>query len=193
MRAKFYVLVAGLGLLATAAPMMAHHSFTAEYDAAKPVKLTGTVTKVEWMNPHARFYIDVKDDSGTVTNWELELGSPNALMRLGWTRHSLQPRRSGHGGRVAGQGRLQARQRAQSHPGGWPQSIRRIGGGQREQGTVSSSRLETSMRSTLAVFVAGAGLLVRLSARSRRITRSRLSSTPPKPSSLQGRSPNWTG
>jgi len=89
MRAKFYVLVAGLGLLATAAPMLAHHSFTAEYDAAKPVTLTGTVTKVEWMNPHARFYIDVKDDSGTVTNWELELGSPNALMRLGWTRHSL--------------------------------------------------------------------------------------------------------
>jgi hypothetical protein len=70
---------------------MAHHSFTAEYDAAKPVTLTGTVTKVEWMNPHARFYIDVKDDSGTVTNWELELGSPNALMRLGWTRNSLKP------------------------------------------------------------------------------------------------------
>jgi Family of unknown function (DUF6152) len=89
MRVQFYSLVAGLGLLATAAPMMAHHSFTAEYDASKPVTLTGTVTKVEWMNPHARFYIDVKDDSGTVTNWELELGSPNALMRLGWTRHSL--------------------------------------------------------------------------------------------------------
>ena len=71
--------------------MMAHHSFTAEYDAAKPVTLSGTVTKVEWMNPHARFYIDVKDDSGTVTNWELELGSPNALMRLGWTRNSLKP------------------------------------------------------------------------------------------------------
>jgi hypothetical protein len=91
MKAKFYVLVAGLGLLATAAPVMAHHSFTAEYDATKPITLTGTVTKVEWMNPHARFYIDVKDQSGTVTNWELELGSPNGLMRLGWTRHSLQP------------------------------------------------------------------------------------------------------
>ena len=133
MRAKFYVFVAGLGLLATAAPMMAHHSFTAEYDAAKPVTLTGTVTKVEWMNPHARFYIDVKDDSGTVTNWELELGSPNALMRLGWTRNSLQARRSGHGGRLSGQGRLQARQRAQSHAGGRPQGIRRIGSGQRKQ------------------------------------------------------------
>jgi Family of unknown function (DUF6152) len=91
MRAKFYVLAAGLGLLAASAPMMAHHSFTAEYDASKPIKLTGTVTKVEWMNPHARFYVDVKDETGKVTNWELELGSPNALMRLGWTRHSLKP------------------------------------------------------------------------------------------------------
>lgn len=91
MRAKFYVFVASLGLLATAAPMMAHHSFQAEYDASKPVTLTGTVTKVEWMNPHARFYMDVKDESGAVTNWELELGSPNGLMRLGWTRHSLKP------------------------------------------------------------------------------------------------------
>lgn len=78
-----------LGLAAV--PALAHHSFAAEYDAAKPVKLTGTVTKVEWMNPHARFYIDVKDDAGKVTNWELELGSPNGLMRRGWTRNSMKP------------------------------------------------------------------------------------------------------
>lgn len=77
-----------LGLAAV--PAIAHHSFAAEYDAAKPISLTGTVTKVEWMNPHARFYIDVKDDSGKVTNWELELGSPNGLMRRGWTRHSMK-------------------------------------------------------------------------------------------------------
>ena len=77
-----------LGLAAV--PAIAHHSFAAEYDAAKPVTLTGTVTKVEWMNPHARFYIDVKDDAGKVTNWEFELGSPNGLMRAGWTRNSLK-------------------------------------------------------------------------------------------------------
>lgn len=77
-----------LGLAAV--PAIAHHSFAAEYDAAKPVNLTGAVTKVEWMNPHARFYLDVKDQSGKVTNWEFELGSPNGLMRRGWTRHSMK-------------------------------------------------------------------------------------------------------
>ena len=89
MKAKFGLLIASLGLLAVAAPVFAHHSFAAEYDNAKPVALTGTVTKVEWMNPHARFYIDVKNDKG-VTNWEFELGSPNALMRRGWSRTALK-------------------------------------------------------------------------------------------------------
>jgi hypothetical protein len=70
--------------------VFAHHSFAAEYDNAKPIALTGTVTKVEWMNPHARFYMDVKDDKGTVTNWEFELGSPNGLARRGWTRNSMK-------------------------------------------------------------------------------------------------------
>ena len=82
------VLAAALGM--TALPALAHHSFAAEYDNKKPVSLTGTVTKVEWMNPHARFYLDVKDDKGTVTNWEFELGSPNGLMRQGWTRNSMK-------------------------------------------------------------------------------------------------------
>jgi hypothetical protein len=86
MKAKLLaVMVAGLGLLLCSVPMLAHHSFAAEYDSAKPVTLTGTVTNVEWMNPHARFYIDVKDEKGEVANWELELGSPNGLMRQGWT------------------------------------------------------------------------------------------------------------
>jgi hypothetical protein len=89
MRAKVSLLLAGFSLLVVALPVLAHHSFGAEYDAGKPLTLTGTVTKVEWTNPHARFYIDVKDASGNVTNWNFELASPNVLMRQGWTRHSL--------------------------------------------------------------------------------------------------------
>ena len=77
-------------LLAAAIPVSAHHSFTAQYDSTKPITVTGTVTKIEWTNPHARFYIDVKDANGTVTNWELELGSPNALIRYGWKRDSMK-------------------------------------------------------------------------------------------------------
>jgi hypothetical protein len=89
MRAKMLSVMAG-GLMLAAVPMLAHHSFSAEYDRSKPISLKGTVTKVEWMNPHARFYVDVKDDGGKVTNWEFELGSPNGLMRSGWTRNSLK-------------------------------------------------------------------------------------------------------
>ena len=91
MRIASFTLLAGIVCAAAAAPAFAHHSFAAEYDSAKPVTLKGTVTKMEWMNPHARFYVDVKDDAGVVSNWELELGSPNGLMRRGWTRNSLKP------------------------------------------------------------------------------------------------------
>jgi hypothetical protein len=85
-----FAAVAG-GLMLAALPILAHHSFAAEYDATKPIKLKGAVTKVEWMNPHARFYMDVKEEpAGPTTNWELELGSPNGLMRAGWTRNSLK-------------------------------------------------------------------------------------------------------
>jgi hypothetical protein len=71
----------------------AHHSFSAEFDRDKPIALTGTVTKVEWTNPHARIYLDVKDDAGNVVSWDFELGPPNGLMRQGWNRNSL---RQGH-------------------------------------------------------------------------------------------------
>ena len=77
-------------LLAAAIPVSAHHSFTAQYDSTKPITVTGTVTKIEWTNPHASFYVDVKDANGTVTNWELELGSPNTLIRYGWKRDSMK-------------------------------------------------------------------------------------------------------
>jgi len=88
MKARFALLIAGFGLLAPTGAF-AHHSFSAEYDAKKPVTLKGTVSKVEWTNPHARFYVDVKDESGNVQTWNLELASPNVLIRNGWTRHSL--------------------------------------------------------------------------------------------------------
>ena len=68
----------------------AHHSFAAEFDRAMPITVTGTVTKVEWMNPHARFYIDAKDDAGKTVNWDFELASPNGLMRRGWNRNSMK-------------------------------------------------------------------------------------------------------
>ena len=89
MRSRLGCVVGRLALLASAPPASAHHSFAAEYDANKPVTLKGAVTRVEWTNPHARFYVDVKDDKGTVTNWNLELASPNVLTRQGWTRKSL--------------------------------------------------------------------------------------------------------
>lgn len=90
MRTKLTVVIAALGLLVAAVPVIAHHSFAAEFDANKPVKVTGTVTKVEWKNPHVYFYLDVKEDDGKVTNWGMEMGSPNGLMRQGWTRNSMK-------------------------------------------------------------------------------------------------------
>jgi hypothetical protein len=88
--AKFLLFAAALSLIAVSTAV-AHHSFAAEYDAQKPISLTGKVTKVEWQNPHTFFYIDVKDQKTSETaNWAVELGSPNSLMRAGWTRNSMK-------------------------------------------------------------------------------------------------------
>ena len=81
-------LMAVMCVSAALLPALAHHSFVAEYDGSKSLTLTGTVKKLEWTNPHARFYIDVKDASGAMVSWELELGSPNTLIRYAWKRRS---------------------------------------------------------------------------------------------------------
>ena len=86
LRAKVFGLVA----LVLAAPAAAHHSFSAIFDSAKPVTVTGTVSRVEWMNPHTWIYLDVKKDNGSVEAWAFEMGSPNRLMRYGWNQDSLK-------------------------------------------------------------------------------------------------------
>ena len=87
---KMFLAVAGVGLLLAGAPVLAHHAFSAEFDANKPIKLTGTVTKMEWINPHAWIHLDVKQPDGSVQSWMVEGGTPNTLFRRGFTKDSLQ-------------------------------------------------------------------------------------------------------
>jgi hypothetical protein len=90
-RTIFSISIAALGLVFAAAPLAAHHAFTAEFDAQQPVTLHGTVTKVEWTNPHAWINLDVKGDDGQVVAWRVEAGAPNALLRRGFTKNYLPP------------------------------------------------------------------------------------------------------
>ena len=91
MRYEVHVLILSLALLLSRSSAYAHHSFAAEFDSDKPVQITGTVTKVEWTNPHVRFYVDVKNDKGEVVNWNIELGPPLILRHLGWRQILLRP------------------------------------------------------------------------------------------------------
>jgi len=94
MRTKaWFVLVTGFGLILAASaviPVYAHHAFNAQYDRNKPITLMGPVTKIDWINPHARFFMEAKDANGATFNWEVELAAPAMLMRRGWTRTSLK-------------------------------------------------------------------------------------------------------
>ena len=98
MNAK-HLVAAGVSLVCLTAPVLAHHGFDTEYDGKKKVALTGVVTKIEWTNPHMHIYVDVTDASGKVTNWNLEMASPNTVQRQGWGRSTLLP-----GDRVAFEG-----------------------------------------------------------------------------------------
>ena len=90
MRSKSSVMIAAFSLVVSAGLSLAHHSFMAEFDQKKPFTVTGTVTKVEWMNPHAFFYLDVKDEAGRVVKWSFQTATPSALTRRGWKRESVK-------------------------------------------------------------------------------------------------------
>ena len=90
-RPYLFAAAACLAVLAATVPTAAHHSFAAEFDRARTITVTGAVTKLEWTNPHARLYVEGKDETGKMQVWDFELGPPNGLMRNGWNRNSLKP------------------------------------------------------------------------------------------------------
>ena len=116
------------GLISAAMPVLAHHSFKAEFDENRQVTLSGTIAKVTWKNPHVRMFVDVKDDGGRITNWELELASPNGLLSQGWKVDSLKPGDqvtvNGFPARDAAKNLLQARKVTLGVPGQGASALR---------------------------------------------------------------------
>ena len=90
MQTKVTVAAACLGVAFAITPLFAHHAFTAEFDANQPIKLNGTISKMEWVNPHSWIYLDVKNNDGSVTTWAVEAGAPNAMSRRGWNMNSIK-------------------------------------------------------------------------------------------------------
>ena len=113
-------------LVAASMPLMAHHSFAAEFDANKTVKMTGVVTKIDWTNPHVWFYLDVKDESGKVTNWGFEMGPPHLLQGTGWTRTTMKIGDTVTVQGYCGKERNQPSQCEKRHHSGWKENGRRI-------------------------------------------------------------------
>ncbi len=116
MKARLAILVA-VSALTAAAPALAHHSFAAEFDGQKPFRITGSLVKVEWTNPHIYFYVDVKDESGAIVKWTLSAGSPGALSRRGFKKGDLKFGRHDRRRRVPGEGRIAHDGRAARHAG----------------------------------------------------------------------------
>ena len=134
MRIRLVLAIVGMALVSPAAPARAHHSFASEFDAQKPVKFTATVTKMEWINPHAWMHVAVKKPDGTVENWMIEAGSPNSLFRRGVNKNTV---RIGMevvvDGYQARDGSLRANG-TRCHAPGWREALSRLAGGRRAVG-----------------------------------------------------------
>ena len=128
MRTKLRMRVIGFSLFCMAAPVAAHHSWTAEYDGGKPVSVKGVITKVEWTNPHTHFYVETKDEKGTVTTWNFEMASTLSLERGGWSRKTLQVGDAGHDWRLRWQGRDNQGRSQLDYHGRWQGALRREAG-----------------------------------------------------------------
>ncbi len=166
---KILGVVAGALLTAAALPVLAHHSFAAEFDANKPVKLEGVVTKMEWINPHSWIHIDVKTPSGETQQWMIEGGAPNALLRRGWNRNSLPTGSKITVQGLPGEGRLVPRQWPRYHVRGRHEAVRRLVGHRRAGRTarVSPSTVHRQRKRPRLVTSRGLSFL-RVAADSRR-------------------------